>query len=256
MEPILSPIYHHGQRVGALCVALAEVLGLGACHVGKLRRAAELHDIGKLALSPELLQKPGTLDAMEWQAVRRHPKLGYQLLRQEQDSAANLASIVALQHHEYWDGSGYPGGLRGEAISREARIVALCDVYDALREERTYKPAMSHDQALRLILDGDNSGRIRPAMFDPALLMVLRTNAGAFRVAYDNALLAQSARSPEARARAKAKPDGQADRRNPETTDVARLKEPTASGDGSKDSEQRRPSTTRCSQRMRAKIAG
>jgi putative two-component system response regulator len=95
--------------------------------------------------------------------------------------------MVALQHHECWDGSGYPARLRAEAISPEACIVALCDVYDALREERAYKPALSHDQALSLILRGEESDRVRPTMFDPALLMILKANSEVFRATYDNA---------------------------------------------------------------------
>src|SRR5215469_13447993 len=109
-------IYRHGERVGFLSAALGHVLGLEHSHVGRLRHAAELHDIGKLELSEEILENPGALDAEQWCAMRQHPKLGYRMLCQEQGSLADLASIVALQHHECWDGSGYPDGLRGNAI--------------------------------------------------------------------------------------------------------------------------------------------
>ena len=179
-------IYRHGERVGLLCVAFGDVLGLEEGHIAELRHAAELHDIGKLAVPLELLEKRGALDQEEWQVVRQHPKLGYHLLHREQDSTADLASIVALQHHESWDGSGYPDRLRGEAISLEARIVTLCDVYDALREERAYKPALSHDQALHFMLHGDETGGIPPTMFDPALLAALKANSEVFRATYDD----------------------------------------------------------------------
>jgi HD-GYP domain-containing protein (c-di-GMP phosphodiesterase class II) len=182
----LSPrSFSHGQRVGLLSAAFGDALGLGRSDVIDLRYAAELHDIGKLALSRGLIDKPGPLDAEEWQAMRRHPELGHGLLRQHENSAVDLASMVALQHHECWDGSGYPYGLKGDAISREARIVALCDIYDALREERSYKPAFSHEQALHFILRGGPGDRVRPAMFDPALLEAVNANAQIFRATYD-----------------------------------------------------------------------
>jgi putative two-component system response regulator len=176
--------YRHGQRVGLLAAAFGDWLGLDASHIGRLRHAAELHDIGKLALSAELLEKPGALDAQEWHSMRLHPIIGHRLLRQGHGSRAEMAAMVALQHHECWDGSGYPCGLSGAAISAEARIVAICDVYDALREERAYKPALLHDHALDLILHGDGTGRLRPAMFDPALLVLLKVKAGAFMATY------------------------------------------------------------------------
>jgi len=179
--------YCHGQRVGLLAAAFGDWLGMEASHVGRLRYAAELHDIGKLALSAELLEKPGTLDVKDWHTIRLHPAVGHRLLRQGHGSWAEMAAMVALQHHECWDGSGYPCGLSGGAISPEARIVAICDVYDALREERTYKPALVHDHALDLILHGDETNRLRPAMFDPALLVLLRAKAEALMTAYETA---------------------------------------------------------------------
>jgi putative two-component system response regulator len=98
-----------------------------------------------------------------------------------------MAAAVALQHHECWDGSGYPSGLRTDGISPEARIVAICDVYDALREERSYKPALLHGQALDLILRGEETGRLRPTMFDPVLLELLAANAEACEATYETA---------------------------------------------------------------------
>src|SRR5215472_9751468 len=94
--------YRHSQRVGLLAAAFGRWLGLEASHVDKLRHAAELHDIGKLALSAELLEKPGALDPEEWRSMRLHPVLGYRLLRHRYGSPAEMAAIVALQHHECW----------------------------------------------------------------------------------------------------------------------------------------------------------
>jgi putative two-component system response regulator len=171
-----------------LAAALGDLLGFDDGHLEKLRLAASLHDIGKLAVPSTVVDAVGPLDADSLLMVRRHSDLGAEILAEAnrliRDPMLELASIVALHHHEYCDGSGYPAGLTAERIPCEVRIVALCDVYSALREERPYKPPMEHEQALSLVLHGSPDSRVRPAMFDPILLGTLETRAEVFRTAF------------------------------------------------------------------------
>jgi HD-GYP domain-containing protein (c-di-GMP phosphodiesterase class II) len=145
----------------------------------------QLHDVGKLALPDAVLSKKFSLDADEWKIVYQHPRYGYEILAQAHGDLAALAAKVALQHHEHWDGSGYPEGLKGDFVCREARIVGLCDIYSAMREARTYKPSLTHEYVLHALLDGDDEGRIKPTMFDPVLLDVLEKHGEVFRARFD-----------------------------------------------------------------------
>lgn len=157
----------HQSRVGALSKAVALHMGLTRAHASKLAAAAVLHDIGKVFVPAQHFQKRGSLTDDEWAVVRQHPIWGHAILAPCQHPVLRLAAVIALQHHEYWDGSGYPYHLSGEQISLEARIVTICDVYDALRHDRPYHHAIGHAEAVSVIERGD--GRTRPAMFDPAV---------------------------------------------------------------------------------------
>ena len=159
----------HAQRVGFVAATLSRVLGLDRLQSRQIVQAAWAHDVGKNALPPEILNKAGALERHERDVVRRHPVLGAQMLTRQ---GLTLAAEVALQHHELWDGSGYPAGLKGEAISYAARIVTICDVYAALREQRSYKPGLSHEAALETMRQGGASGEARPGIFDPKLLEI------------------------------------------------------------------------------------
>jgi putative two-component system response regulator len=150
-----------------------------------MRFAAGLHDIGKLIIPERIINKPGPLDPDEWQVMRQHPELGFNILRGSDNEVVKVAANVVLRHHECWDGSGYPGGLAGEAISREARIVGICDAYHALRETRPYRAGMSHDTVMGMILEGDASGRLHPGKFDPAVLAAFRASGDAVRAAFE-----------------------------------------------------------------------
>lgn len=157
----------HQSRVGALSKVVALHMGLTTIQASKLAAAAVLHDIGKVFVPAQHIQKPGSLNDDEWAVVRQHPVWGHAILAPCQHPVLRLAAVIALQHHEYWDGSGYPYRLCGEQISLEARIVTICDVYDALRHDRPYHQAIGHEEAVRIIERGD--GRARPEMFDPAV---------------------------------------------------------------------------------------
>src|ERR1700741_1680048 len=177
--------YRPEDRVGRLAAGLGRAVGLDPGHLATLRWAAGLHDIGKLIVPLAILDKPSALDAGELALMRRHTEFGHEILRQANDAASTMAADVALHHHECWDGSGYPDGLKGEAISREARLVTICDVYDALREVRPYKPSLSHGHVMRILLDGDRDWLPLKGKFDPLLLQVFAANADAFRGVFE-----------------------------------------------------------------------
>lgn len=165
----------HPKRVGQIAAILAAEIGLSQEEQDLLRRAAALHDIGKMSLPEGVLGHRHVLDPEERRQMERHTLLGASILAHVCTPWMKLAAVIALMHHERWDGSGYPIGLAGEDIPLAARLVAVADVYDALRSDRPYKNAQDHEQALARILDGD--GRISPAQFDPAVLAALRRRA-------------------------------------------------------------------------------
>ena len=134
-----------------------------------IRKGALLHDIGKISIPDAILFKQGLLSEQEWEVMRSHPIRGEEICRPMKSLWPVLPII--RNHHERWDGSGYPAHLKGEEIPLSARIVAVADVYDALRSARPYKPGFSHEETCRIILEGDE--RIDPrAHFDPQVLAV------------------------------------------------------------------------------------
>ncbi|MGI9456239.1 MAG: HD domain-containing phosphohydrolase [Aeoliella sp.] len=174
---------NHVVRVGCFSRTVARELGLNGEFVDNLFLGAPLHDLGKIGIPDRILLKPGKLNETEWQIMRRHSTIGAEILRDEgkvkrvaamfgglQQDAASLnienpiletASSICLTHHEKWDGSGYPSGLAGESIPLESRIVAIADVYDALRSQRPYKRPFSLEESLAIL--AQNVGK----HFDP-----------------------------------------------------------------------------------------
>ncbi len=155
---------HHSDRTGRIVAALAEELGFDEAAVQQLRRAALLHDIGKVAVPDEILHKPGPLTEDERAQMRRHVRVGWQVLSGSDDPTLQLAAEIALAHHERWDGRGYPLGLVGEAIPVKARITAVADVFEALTSDRPYRGALSVEVARAVIVEG------RGTHFDPRIV--------------------------------------------------------------------------------------
>ncbi|BAS26567.1 HD-GYP domain-containing protein [Limnochorda pilosa] len=153
----------HSRRVAAYTVRLAREVGVHEPReLDELRRAALLHDIGKAGISDQILLKPGRLNEQEWRIVRTHPVLGYRMLRRT--PRLERAAELAYTHHERWDGTGYPRGLRGEAIPMGARLFAVADVFDALTSDRPYRTAIDLEQAAAEIARG------RGSHFDPQVV--------------------------------------------------------------------------------------
>jgi putative two-component system response regulator len=158
----------HILRIGESAALIARAMGLDSDWIEQLRLAAPMHDIGKIGIPDAILNKPGRLDSDERQRMNQHAQIGYDILHDQQHSPlTDLAAEIAVSHHERWDGSGYPNGLKGEDIPLSGRIVAICDVYDALRSSRPYKQAWSAERAQAYILE--NAG----GHFDPHLVQVM-----------------------------------------------------------------------------------
>lgn len=151
----------HTERVGRTAALIARELGLPADEVELLRRAAPLHDIGKVGISDAILLKPGKLTTAEFRAMQEHVEIGAKILADGKFPILRLARVVALTHHERWDGTGYPYRLAGEAIPLAGRITAVADVLDALTHERPYKSAWSLPDAVAEI------ERLAGEHFDP-----------------------------------------------------------------------------------------
>ena len=131
----------HAMRMGRYAAVLGQAAGLSAAESDLLQQASPLHDIGKIAIPDRILLKPAPLEPDEWAMMQMHPTLGAELLAGSSSPLLRMAHDAALTHHEKWDGSGYPQGLRGESIPLVGRITAICDVFDALTSARPYKPA-------------------------------------------------------------------------------------------------------------------
>jgi response regulator RpfG family c-di-GMP phosphodiesterase len=158
----------HVRRVALMCELMALKLGQSSEYAEILRHASPLHDIGKIGIPESILHKPGKLDADEWEIMKTHAQIGYDLLKDSTRTIAKMGARIALSHHEHWDGNGYPNTLKGEAIPLEGRIVALIDVIDALGSERSYKKPWQENDIIQYIRE--RSGKqFDPRMVDAAL---------------------------------------------------------------------------------------
>jgi putative nucleotidyltransferase with HDIG domain len=152
----------HSHRIAELSLALARELGVENNDLIHLRRGARLHDIGKIGVPDAILNKPGPLTDPEWELVRQHPGFGFEIL--SPIVFLQPAAEIAYCHHEDWDGNGYPQGLKGENIPKLARIVSVCNVWDALVSDQPYRRAWRQKDALSYIEDA--SGK----QFDPKIV--------------------------------------------------------------------------------------
>lgn len=141
----------HVIRMSHYSKILGLAAGMSEAEADILMDAAPMHDIGKIGIPDHILRKRGRLDDDEWQVMRTHPEIGGEIIGTDDSELLAMARVIALTHHEKWNGSGYPGGLEGEAIPRVSRIVAIADVFDALTSPRPYKQAWSIDDAVALL---------------------------------------------------------------------------------------------------------
>lgn len=172
----------HIRRLGFYANKLAGALGQDQAFVDAITLAAPMHDIGKVGIPDEILLKQGPLLAEEWRIMQGHTLIGSEVLADSALPFLKMAATVALTHHERWDGSGYPHGLSGERIPLAGRIVILCDQYDALRSARPYKGELSHQEVVRIIIEGD--GRTEPGHFAPEVLAAFQAINPIFKEIY------------------------------------------------------------------------
>jgi putative two-component system response regulator len=156
----------HVIRMSYYCKIMATALGMSAEEVELIFNASPMHDIGKIGIPDNILSKPGKLDAQERAIMEQHTKIGARIIGEHDHPLLNMARTVALTHHEKWNGTGYPGGIKGESIPLVGRIVAVADVFDALVSKRPYKKAWPVEKAVAVIKE--ESGK----HFDPGLVDV------------------------------------------------------------------------------------
>jgi len=174
----------HVKRISYYTKVLAEALGMDETFCEIIFYASPMHDIGKIGIPDRILLKPGGFTPDEWEIMQTHTTIGADIMEDQTSPYLQMGRDIALSHHERWDGDGYPHGLKGEAISLPARVMQICDVYDALRSKRPYKPAFDHARTTSIIIKGDD--HTDPSHFDPDVLSAFRKSVDIFRDIYKN----------------------------------------------------------------------
>ncbi len=172
----------HVKRIATFARELAGAMGFDSLFANAIYFASPMHDIGKIGIPDTILRKPEPLSGEEWEIMKQHTRIGARMLESGSTPYIKMGAEIALTHHESWDGSGYPSGLKGEQIPIAGRIVKLCDQYDALRSERPYKKARDHETTVEVLFKGD--GRTRPDEHSPDVLEAFRTCRDAFKRIY------------------------------------------------------------------------
>jgi len=174
----------HVSRIGIFSEMISESLGMPSDFCSLIKQASPLHDIGKLGVTDYILFKLGPLKNEEFEIMKTHTSQGQRILSGSSNPVLRMAESIALNHHERWDGRGYPKGLEEEQIPLEGRIVMIVDQYDALRSERPYKPALGHEDVFKIITEGD--GRSLPHHFDPEVLSTFTNAAPKFKEVFES----------------------------------------------------------------------
>ena len=170
----------HIRRMSHYSATIASGLSLDKEMVDLILTSSPMHDVGKIGIPDSILLKPGKLDADEWQVMKTHTTIGQEILGMGNSYYMNMGTVIALSHHEKWDGSGYPSGLSGEDIPLPGRICAVADVFDALTSKRPYKEAFSVGEALAIMKEG------RANHFDPKLLDIFLEHFDEISEIYEN----------------------------------------------------------------------
>jgi response regulator RpfG family c-di-GMP phosphodiesterase len=165
---------HHVKRVAEYSRLLALKYGLSEQEADTIRLASPMHDVGKVGIPDAILNKPGKLTVEEFEIIKTHASLGYEMLKHSSKQVLNAAAVIALQHHEKYDGTGYPSGLKGENIHIYGRITAVADVFDALCSDRVYKKAWELDRVIELLREE------RGKHFDPAIVDIFLNHVNEF----------------------------------------------------------------------------
>ena len=173
----------HVQRISYYSRELARMIGLDETFIDQIFFASPMHDVGKIGIPDHILLKPGGFAPDEWEVMKGHAAMGAKILGNSKSPYLKMGAEIALNHHERWDGGGYPNGKRGDAIPLSARIMNICDIYDALRSTRPYKPAFDHRKTMDIITHGD--GRTQPEHFDPVILAAFKQNHQTFCDVFD-----------------------------------------------------------------------
>jgi putative two-component system response regulator len=174
----------HISRISRYSRFVAEELNMPSDFVESIEYSSPMHDVGKIGIPDSILMKPTKLTTEEFEIAKTHSEIGAKILKGSDFPVIQMAGSIALYHHERWDGTGYPKGLKGQKIPLEGRIVMLVDQYDALRAERPYKKSIGHEQVYKIITEGD--GRTKPEHFDPDVFSVFKDKHMEFAAIFGN----------------------------------------------------------------------